>query len=194
MSGLSAHIAAHRSRASREFLDAKPKFIRDFANWALDNGCTHAITLTPDIRPHGRFDPETELKPIMRRVAKAIAHDVRGVPHRRLLTNAAIAETVWMAGFVELHSRSGSLYPHFHGAIALRPGEDRRMKAVLASRWGKGPDAPAIHPVFNRPGSWPDFDVCKLTHPRSWIGYSLKHTSLSDVTLWTHNELLHRTH
>lgn len=192
METLSERISALRARYARTLLADRPQHIQELGNWAIDNGATHAITVTPDIYVSTGYDPERHLKPIMRRLAKAIAHDVRHVPHRKLGFQQAIDQTVWMFGFVETETKTGMAYPHFHGFLALRTGEDRKMKAVLANRWGKGRAAPALRPVFREAGAFPDFDVSRLNDTGGWFRYGMKNTSLAEFTFWSHIDLLGR--
>jgi hypothetical protein len=192
METLSDRIAAKRLRYARANAPPRPRHIRDLADWATDCGASHTINLVPDIYVSTRFDPDKDFKPILRRLAKAIAHDVRSVPHRQMGTEGSLNQTVWMVGVVETATKTGMVYPHFHGVVALRPHEDRLLKGVLAHRWGKGRGAPALRPVFKRPGSFPDFDVKRLTDPGGWFSYDMKNTTLDHFVFWSHRELLGR--
>ncbi|MFT4251655.1 MAG: hypothetical protein QM608_04135 [Caulobacter sp.] len=168
----------------------KQRYITGFSDWIRREGCTHALTLTPDVRCDASFDPERELKKPLRTLSKIIAHDLRGIPWRKTGSPWAKDETVWMAGFVERFDKYGNRYPHFHAAVRLHPGEERTFKRLLASRWGYGEQVPALKPVFHRPGSYPSYDLKPLTDVDGWSRYTTKQVSPDDAILWTHSELL----
>lgn len=150
--------------------------------WA-NTQLTHALTLSLGVHPR-RFDLEEEFFPILRNLVRETSQKMRKVPKRQLLgLRPEDPRTVFLAGFYEEGDRKGVLNPHWHGGVALRPGEERCFRALLRHYWGKeakkrerqlhGPQEP-LHPLVKIPNAKPTFDLTELTTSKTYISYSTK--------------------
>ena len=169
--------------------------------WAVENGATHALTLTLGHYPTRAFDADAMFRPALRKLLKAIAHDARGVP-KRWLHRMRPNQHPFVCVLYEPTTREGVPFPHVHGFIGLRLGEEPLMRGVLRTRWGteKHPDKPAhvltLEPsrarasraVVKHPSMRPTFELAPLRNG-GWASYSLKKTNAKE-RLWTSAELL----
>ncbi|MNQ34864.1 hypothetical protein D3C85_483350 [compost metagenome] len=177
--------------------------------WADENGARHALTLTLGVWPSRSFDPEASFRPHLKKLFRAIAHEVFDIPKRHL-PNMSIEEMPWFAGMVENTTRSGASYPHIHGYIAIPNGLEPLVRGVLRERWGQdaSPDLPAhvireweaipapSMPVAQRAvipprfGFSPTFELRQVLTP-GWASYSLKKPGAPLRGIWTTPEILH---
>lgn len=176
-----------RTRMSRALVDG-------YVNHWQAHGASHALTISLGSHP-SRFDPEVEFIPQMRRIVREIAHRLRGVPKRQLLKLKADAAP-FMAGFYEAKDAGGTLFPHWHGVIAISPEEEPRLRSLLVECVGK--DRSDLHytpiqttrPVITSPGAKPTFDLQTLRTPSEWIEYATKYVSIDNLTHWQTHDFL----
>ncbi len=172
----------------------REKVIEGYADLFKQNGATHALTIALGLHPR-RFDPETEFLPQLRRIAREITHQLREVPKRKLL-KLRPEDAVFMAGFYEPRNGAGELYPHFHGVISLRKGEERLLRSVLTETVGADSSVagsllvPPSRPVISTPRAKPSFDLQPLTEDSRYIRYATKQVPGSDFTHWTIGDIL----
>ena len=194
------------TKVCTRFLPAS--YASDWHDWARESGATHTLTVTLGVWPSRTFDPEASFRPELKKLFRAITHEVRGVPKRHLHAVKA-HEVPWFAGMVERTTRSGADFPHIHGYIALDRDEEPLMRGVLRTRWGKDEDshlpahvydawglsvdAPseslARRAVFKRPGCEPSFCLRPLSGP-GWSSYAAKKAEVRSALLWTTSEIL----
>lgn len=178
-------------------------------DWAETNGARHALTLTLGLWPSRAFDPEASFRPHLKKLFRAIAHEVFDIPKRHL-PNMDIREMPWFAGVVEQATRSGALYPHIHGYIAIPDRLEPLLRGVLRNRWGQdaSPSLPAHRiegwQLVNAPseaiapravipprlGFKPTFEL-RETISAGWADYSLKRSGADLRGVWTTPEILH---
>lgn len=101
-----------------------------------------------------------------------------------------------MAGFFEPRDGSGELYPHFHGVISLREGDEPLLRSLLSETVGADSSVSGSshvtmsRPVVTTPGAKPSFDLKPLTETSRYIQYASKQARGLDVTHWTINDIL----
>lgn len=174
--------------------------------WAVEERATHALTLTPGFWPERSFDADASFRPELKKLFRAIAHDVFDYP-RRYVQQLTSDEMPWFTGMVERTTKSGADFPHIHGYLAVPEGDDELMRGVLRCRWGQDEDdhlpayviegfqrrdAPsdsiARRAVFRRAGCAPSFCLRPL-HGPEWAEYCVKKADRSSG-FWTTAEIL----
>ena len=168
---------------------------RAYADWYAEMGVTHELTISLGIHPK-RFDPETEFMPQLKRIARRIGRDVRGLSKRQVATPAP-TQLPWMAGFYEAKDNAGALFPHWHGVIALNPGEELPLRMSLLEHVGKDAtrDAGIFAPLCDRtiiatPKAKPTFHLITLTTAEDYISYARKQGFYNETTHWTLEDIL----
>jgi hypothetical protein len=160
--------------------------------WA-NNQVTHELTLSLGVYP-ARFDAETEFIPILRNLVRKASQKVRGVPKRQLRSMTPHhPDAFFLAGFYEPTDLAGLLNPHWHGGVALRPGEERRFRECLETYFGADADAamPALghvgppHSLVKVARAAPTFHLAKLTTPEHYIRYATKKSRDNEPNHWT---------
>lgn len=175
-----------------------PRYADAYAKFWSQLGVTHELTISLGISPRV-FSPEVQLKPILRNFVRVGARRLRGASKRQscsLVHDDPKALT--MAGFYEARKRSGEPFPHWHGGIALKPGEESELRDLLWEHIGEDAEdpLPALHPSRTiRPlvkihGAKPTFHLAPLTTKSRYISYANKNTSLDDITHWTTADIL----
>ena len=178
----------------------------DLAQWAADLDVTHSLTLTAGCYPDRAFDPETSFRPYLKRLFSEIAHELRDLP-RRYIARMSQDEFPAFFGFYEATTRTGAPYPHIHGDIALKQGEEDHQRAILRTRRGTDPDAHlsgpnlrhfpslpiALRGVCRTKRDWrPTFELTALRSVDQ-ISYSAKKYATTSI-IWTHADILDLTH
>jgi hypothetical protein len=175
----------------------EPRLVRAYADFWADHGISHQLTLSLGFHP-GRYQPE-EFLAVMKRLVRETARRVRGIPKRkaeRLTIDHPRAP--FFAGFYEGTDRAGLLYPHWHGGIALRPGEEPTFRAMLWECFGEDAKDPlqpfepsrTTRPLVTERRANPTFDLTKLTTTERYIRYSTKHVGADNLIHWTTADFL----
>ncbi|MDP1617910.1 hypothetical protein [Phenylobacterium sp.] len=131
----------------------------------------------------------------MRRIAREITRRVRGVPKRQMLWLAP-QDAVWMAGFYEPTMGDGCLFPHWHGVIALREGEESILRSLLVECVGEDKTQGSVgpfetpRPVITTPKAKPTFHLTSLETPERYVAYANKTVRGRDPTHWTTADFL----
>lgn len=191
---LSPAIGHHSHLARPPVTTPRHRLADAYAELYKEHKATHALTIALGVHPV-RFDPETELLPQLRRIAREIAQRLRGVPKRQLM-RLRPEDAVWMAGFYEPRNGAGELYPHFHGVISLRNNEESALRGVLTDTVGADSAfrgavlVPPTRRVVSTPGAKPSFDLQPLSGTSGYIRYATKQARGLDVTHWTINDIL----
>jgi hypothetical protein len=166
-----------------------------YADWYAQRGVTHELTISLGIHPK-RFDPETEFMPQLKRIARRIGRDVRGLSKRQV-ADPSPNQLPWMAGFYEPNDGAGFLFPHWHGAIALQPGEEWRLRLCLSQYLGdeatvaNGIFAPLCErTIISTPKAKPTFHLAALTEIRNYVHYARKQGSANDTIHWSLEDIL----
>jgi hypothetical protein len=109
---------------------------------ARDNSVTHFGTLKIGLIGRSRIDPHRDLVRPLGEVLRAYARDRNELSRR---TAVRKSDLPFMVGTLELRDRAGSLDPHLHYFIRLRPNEEPRYRGFLRTRFGsdrtKGADS-----------------------------------------------------
>lgn len=167
-----------------------------------DLGVNHHLTISLGIHPR-YFDPETEFMPILRNLVRKATQVMRVMPKRKSLDfTADHPDALIIAGCFEEKDEWGQLFPHWHGAVALRPGEERAFRDLLWRHIGEDGDAPlkpfelsrTHHPLVRIVGAKPTFELNPLGSAARLISYSKKHTLPDDFIHWTSHDLLPSRH
>lgn len=175
-----------------------PNLIREYANWWAKLGLTHALTISLGSSPRAAH-PEEQFFPLLRGTVRSFAQHVRGFPKRKVRTlRSCDPHALTLAGFYEPTKRSGELFPHWHGGVALFPGEEPRFRELLWDRIGEDADDPlkpgqpsrTHHPLITSPSASPTFHLVPLRATSSWIQYANKHCSRDDIVHWTTADVL----
>jgi hypothetical protein len=189
----SSHVLRSRIAYARRGLD--PRVIEGYVQLWQDNEVSHELTVGLGVHPR-KFVPEVQFLPQLRRIAREIAHRLRGVPKRKLL-RLQPEDAVWMAGFYEAEDAAGLLFPHWHGVIALRAGEEDKLRELLVECVGEDmtPGASGLlggshRPVITTPKAKPTFHLRSLSSPERWIAYANKQVRYAEPTHWTINDIL----
>lgn len=183
----------------------RPSLKEGYAELYESRGATHELTISLGLHP-ATFDPEREFKPLLKVVCRELTQRLRSIPkrQRRSLTPD---DAVFMAGFYEAHDRFGLLFPHWHGVLALQPGEDTHAREVLAARIGVDETTDILARRNERDGDRtiltarsptgplrlkPSFHLQALTGSVGWVGYATKQVRGEDPTFWTTHDFLDR--
>lgn len=186
----------------------RSRLIRELEEWRQSHKAQWALSLALGVSPLGHFDPETSLKPHLRKLIKQLASEVFGVP-RRQVRHLTAATAPFFAGVYESHDRFGRPWPHIHGCIALGGHSEAFLRGVLRDRWGadEHPDRPGVissdwaavpspsrdlapRSVVNRPGYRPSFSLTPIFNDNFLGGYATKLTSVRNASVWTSPEIL----
>jgi hypothetical protein len=176
----------------------RPAIASEYAKWWSDMGINHELTISLGISPT-RFSPEERLMPILKNLVREGAKKLRGLSKRqapRLQYNDP--EALMLAGFYEATKRSGEPFPHWHGGVALRPGEEPLLRQLLWDCIGEDADDPlkpfepsrTSRPLITGPGMKPTFHLAQLRTPERYVRYSTKKTHTDDIIHWTTADLL----
>lgn len=175
----------------------EPRLACAYTDFWADYGISHQLTLSLGYHPV-RYEPETFL-PVLKRLVRETARKVRGVPKRKAARLTIDNPDVpFFAGFYEGNDRAGLVYPHWHGGIALRPGEEPLFRDMLWECFGadaKDPLKPFEPPRTTRPlvterRAKPTFDLTALTTSERYIRYSTKHVDANSLIHWTTADIL----
>jgi len=183
-----------RERISLARTSLPAELIEGYVDLWTSNGASHELTISLGIHPR-TFDPETQFLPQLRRVTREIARGLGRVSKRRSM-ELTPEEAVWMAGFYEPSNSDGVLFPHWHGVIALQPGDEPPLRHVLSDCLGDDADngragtSPLTRPVISLPKAKPTFHLAPLVTPHRYIAYATKKVRHSNVIHWTTHDFL----
>jgi hypothetical protein len=188
---------ASRARTAGSRQSFRQRLADGYAEFYADNRATHELTISFGLHPR-KFDPETEFLPQMRRIVRRVTHEVLGIPRRKLV-QLAQGDALWMAGFFEATDGAGELFPHWHGVVALEPGEEWMLRQSLSHCVG-----PDMTPAFSQTNSKharrsvisiqrakPTFHLTELTTASTYISYATKTIHNQNVIHWTTGDFLH---
>lgn len=163
-----------------------------------DLGITHQLTISLGVSPRA-FSPEEELMPILRKLVREGATKLRGLPKRRaLLLTHNDPQALGMAGFYEATKRSGESFPHWHGGVALHPGEELGLRQLLWQCIGEDAQDPlerwepskTTRPLITIRGAKPTFHLTPLVTSARFASYANKKTPISNIVHWTTADIL----
>lgn len=126
-------------------------------------------------------------------------HQLRRVPKRQMLSlSADHPDALFAAGFYEAKNRAGEVFPHWHGGVCLRPGEEGAFRRLLWECIGQDADAPLMsldqprttRPLITLPNAKPTFHLAALTTPTKYISYANKQTTCDDIEFSTTRDFL----
>lgn len=175
-----------------------PRIVRAYADLWSDLGVTHALTISLGASP-SRFDPECDFMPILRGLVRSASKAVRHVPKRTVMSlRADDPRAIQVAGFYEGKKRSGEPFPHWHGGVALRRGEEAGFREVLWDRIGEDADNPlgpfeytrTKNPLIGLRSAKPTFTLTPIHSSERYIRYANKHHNLDQIIHWTTANLL----
>lgn len=175
----------------------EPRLVRAYADFWADHGISHQLTLSLGYHP-GRYQPETFL-PVLKRLVRETARKVRGVPKRKAeRLTIDHPDVPFLAGFYEGKDRAGLVYPHWHGGIALRPGEEPLFRHMLWECFGEDAKDPLMpfeptrttRPLVTERRANPTFDLTAMTTSERFIRYSNKHVDADSLIHWTTADIL----
>lgn len=175
-----------------------PQLTAAYAEFWSQLGITHELTISLGISP-SRFDPEVQLKPIFRNLIRSGSRRLRGASKRQACRLVhSDPKALMMAGFYEDKKRSGESFPHWHGGVALRPGEEPDFRDLLWEQIGEEGDDPlppfdlprTTRPLIKLPGAKPTFHLTALTTSPRYIRYANKNTPSDAVIHWTTADIL----
>ncbi|MDQ8027170.1 MAG: hypothetical protein REJ23_00470 [Brevundimonas sp.] len=110
----------------------------DVANALYDlaetNGVTHFGTLKLGLIGRSRIDVHRELLKPLAVVIREYGYDRSDLPNRSTLEAGHLP---FLVGVAERFDRAGSLDPHLHYFIRLRPNEEPRYRGFLRMRFGR---------------------------------------------------------
>jgi hypothetical protein len=98
------------------------------------NGVTHFGTLKLGLVGRSRLDVHRELLKPLAVVLRTYGYDRSDLPNRSILN---VEHLPFLVGVVERFDRAGSLDPHLHYFVRLRPDEEPRYRGFLRSRFGR---------------------------------------------------------
>lgn len=175
-----------------------PRLAGAYADLWTDLGITHQLTISLGISPRS-FSPEEELMPILKRLVREGATKLRGLPKRRALSlTHTDPRALGIAGFYEATKRSGESFPHWHGGVALHPGEERGLRQLLRQCIGEDAEAPlepwelsnTTRPLITIRGAKPTFHLSPITTSARYASYANKKTSIDNIVHWTTADIL----
>jgi len=175
-----------------------PRLARGYADLWSALGISHELTISLGVNPRS-FSPEEELKPILRNLVRACSRKMRSLPKRQALSLCyADPRALMVAGFYEPTKRSGELFPHWHGGVALQPGEEPLLREILWERIGEDAQNPlaliepcrTTRPLIKVRNAMPTFHLAPITTMERWIRYANKKTSIDEIVHWTTADLL----
>jgi len=175
-----------------------PRIAEGYADFWSQLGVTHELTISLGISPR-TFTPEVQLKPILRNFIRVGARRLRGATKRQACSLAHDdPKALIMAGFYEPTKRSGEPFPHWHGAIALKPGEEPNLRNLLWEHIGEDAEDPlpavllprTIKPLINIHGAKPTFHLAPIHTTARFIRYANKNTNPNAVIHWTTADIL----
>lgn len=105
--------------------------LHDFAE---TNGVTHFGTLKLGLIGRSRIDVHRELLKPLAVVLQTYGYDRSDLPNRSALKADHLP---FLVGVVERFDRAGSIDPHLHYFIRLRPDEEPLYRGFLRSRFGR---------------------------------------------------------
>lgn len=101
---------------------------------AETNGVTHFGTLKLGLVGRSTIDLHRELLKPLAVVLREYGYDRSDLPHRSTLEADHLP---FLVGVAERYDRAGSLDPHLHYFVRLRPDEEPRYRGFLRSRFGR---------------------------------------------------------
>ncbi|MFN3627285.1 MAG: hypothetical protein ACK4S3_05330, partial [Parvibaculum sp.] len=160
------------------------------------HGITHALTISPGVSASG-FDADA-LTETLKRLVRDATHQMRGLSRRRLRDiDHRDPNLVFIAGFIEGETKTGSTFMHMHGGVALRPLEEIAFRNILWERIGEDRNKPLqpLEPTRTTNPLSPTrvpltFDFQRLKTAPLWQRYSTKHAVKSDFAFISTNHLL----
>ncbi|CAN5213126.1 hypothetical protein BH10PSE2_BH10PSE2_11890 [soil metagenome] len=123
---------------------------------ATENGVTHFGTLKIGLLGRSRIDINRELIRPLGEVVRAYARDRNNLSKR---TAVKKSDLPFIVGTVELRDKAGSLDPHLHYFVRLRPDEEPRYRGFLRTRFGRDctKGAEALPALAHPPGTSADW-------------------------------------
>ncbi|MFN3559260.1 MAG: hypothetical protein ACK4UQ_08220 [Brevundimonas sp.] len=175
-----------------------PRVADGYAQFWSQLGITHELTISLGISPRA-FSPEVQLKPILRNLIRVGARRLRGASKRQACDLVHTdPKALLMAGFYEATKRSGEPFPHWHGGIALQPGEEPILRELLWEHIGEDAEDPlpafqlsrTTRPLVKIHAAQPTFHLTRLQTKSRYISYANKNTHADNVTHWTTADIL----
>lgn len=174
-----------------------PAMAQAYADLWRDHGITHELTISPADRAD-RFS-RADLDETLKRLIRSATHRMRGVPKRKMDTlTTAHPDVLFIGGFHEDRRRSGDAFEHWHGGVALRPGEEVAFRMLLREHIGRDATATATSKKTqhtNRPIS-PNksvplsFHYAPMKTAPTYIAYANKHAADSEFDFSSTNDFI----
>ena len=175
-----------------------PRIASGYAQFWSQLGITHELTISLGVSPRG-FSPEVQFKPILRNFIRVGARRLRGASKRQACRLVhSDPQALLMAGFYEATKRSGEQFPHWHGGVALNPGEESDFRDLLWEHIGEDAEDPlpalylprTIRPLVKIHGAKPTFHLAPIQTTARYVRYANKNTNSDAVTHWTTADIL----